>query len=635
MESYLHNAGLDVTFWLQQLEELGLTLESLTNLGAIKFLKLQKRARSEEEIEALANFVESVTMGHKVDMDKVEQISSEPTNVTATSVSLYTPEAVIAYVKEWHVEDDLTLEEIQDRLEYILKVKQNVISNSMDKNSWIKNYLLQASLMKYMSLFVEKMKPKPDEEVKGIKLIMQEIIEEPVLTEAIQIIPSGEIISDFLYSSKGSPEIMTALDNLSDFPSFIQLLEKIQQSRGSLAMTDESIGRIVSKGILKLQSIYQQTYDDIFLMILVFPFQVKYINNDVKLKPLSLQDVQKILNMISEERQNFNMKQTNPEMMQVYLLSLAAESPPLVANVLQMMKAIQPSIPDPIKKCTDKYLKGCSVAEFQKGLQLCIKNGREKHKEKKGVNSVSAIQQQKLNSCKCKSKFMENADAHAVLHNLNLCKYYPKKMGLQEGLRIKQEPLKLSLKETPVTDTKQLPSIILHKIMSYDCECRSDLLSVDTGDESSEGDIGGESSSKDTGIHPLDCLLAIFICSDDFLCQDLFSRLAKCQFAIPFILPDPISGKLTIPLWAMRSIIKEWFITEDKRNVMQYTHPIVKYPMNIISFLRLGSQKNCKRSKSIILNQIISNGGHVHYFHYDLPGGQYERTLGGGLVDIC
>ena len=618
MESYLHNAGLDVTFWLQQLEELGLTLESRTNLGALKF-QLQERARSEEEIEALAKFVESVTMGHKGDMDKVEQISSEPTNVTGTSVSLYTPEAVIAYVREWHVEDDLTLEEIQDRLEYILKVKRNVISSSMDKSSWIKNYLLKTSLMKHILLFIEKLKPKPDEEVMGIKLVMREIMEQPELTEAI---PSAEIISDFLYSSNASPEIIAALDNLSDFPSFIQLLDIIQQSRGSLAMTDvrlsdESIGSIVSKGILKLQSIYQQTYDDIFLMILVFPFQIKDTKNEVKLKPLSFQDIQKILNIFSEERQNFNNKQTNPEMMQVYLLSLAAESPPLVANVLQMMKAIQPSVPDTIKKCTDKYLKGSSLAEFQKGLQLCIN------------------QQQKLNSCKYKSKFMENVDAHAVLHNLNLCKYYPKKMGLQEGLCIKQEPLKLSLKETPVTDTKQLPSIILHKIMSYDCECRSDLLSEDEGDESSEGDIGGESSSKDSGIHPLDCLLAIFICSDDFLCQDLFSRLAKCQFAIPFILPDPISGQLTIPLWAMRSIVKEWFISKDKKNVKQYTHPIVKYPMNIISFLRLGSQKNCKRSKSIILNKIISNGGHEHYFHYDLPGGQYERTLGGGLVDIC
>ena len=635
MESYLHNADLDVTFWLQQLKELGLTLESLTNLGALKFLKLQKRARSEEEIEALAKFVESVTMGHK---DKVEP--SEPTNITGMSVSLYTPEAVIDYVREWHVEDDLTLEEIQDRLEYILKVKRNVISSSMDKNYWIKNYLLQTSLMKHILLFIEKLKPQPDEEIKGIKLIMREIMEQPELTEAIQIIPSADIISDFLYSSNASPEIITALDNLSDIPSFIQLLDIILQSRGSLAMTDvrlsdESIGNIVSKGILKLQSIYQQTYDDIFLMILVFPFQIKCTKNDVKLKPLSLQDVQKILNMFSEEIQNFNNKQTNPEMMQVYLLSLAAESPPLVANVLQMMKAIQPSVPDTIQNCTEKYLKGSSLVEFQKGLQLCIKNGIEKQKKKKGVNSVSAIQQQKLNSCKYKSNFMETADAHAVMHNLKLCKYYPKKMGLQEGLCIKLETLKLSLKEIPVTHTKQLPSIIMHKIMSYDCECRSDLLSEDKGDESSEGNIGGESNSKDSGIHPLDCLLAIFICSDDFLRQDLFSRLAKCQFAIPFILPDPFSGQLTIPLWAMRSIIKEWFISTDKKNVMQYTHPIVKYPMNILSFLRLGSQKYCKRSKSIILNKIISNGGHEHYFHYDLPGGQYERKLGGGLVDVC
>ncbi len=71
------------------------------------------------------------------------------------------------------------------------------------------------------------------------------------------------------------------------------------------------------------------------------------------------------------------------------------------------------------------------------------------------------------------------------------------------------------------------------------------------------------------GVHPVDCLLALILCSDDFLCQDLLSRMAKCQLAIPFLMPDPFTKKLILPLWAMRSIIKEWKV--DK--VKEHTEP--------------------------------------------------------------
>ena len=133
----------------------------------------------------------------------------------------------------------------------------------------------------------------------------------------------------------------------------------------------------------------------------------------------------------------------------------------------------------------------------------------------------------------------------------------------------------------------------------------------------------------------MDCLLAIFLCCDDFLLQDLFSRLAKCQLAVPYLLTDPFTEKLTFPLWAMRSIVKEFFLRKSNGDLIQQTCPIVKYPMKIVSFLRLGTQQQFGKSKSKILNHVLSGGENDHFFHYDLAGGQHPCVLGSGLIDMC
>ena len=176
--------------------------------------------------------------------------------------------------------------------------------------------------------------------------------------------------------------------------------------------------------------------------------------------------------------------------------------------------------------------------------------------------------------------------------------------------------------------------------MANDYTCRSDLLShpvkgdCDDYDDYDDHD-DYEEEDKSVEIHPVDCLLALILCSDDFLRHDLFSRLAICQLAVPFILPDPFTKKLVFPVWAMRSIIKDWkctLKTAEGTKVVQRTQPIVSYGMPIISFICFGKRGT---SKSKILNEVISESHYDHFSHHDLPGGQYDCFLGDGLVDMC
>ena len=259
------------------------------------------------------------------------------------------------------------------------------------------------------------------------------------------------------------------------------------------------------------------------------------------------------------------------------------------------------------------------------------------------------------------SVFLNNRDAFILLERLGLNMYYPGGLHAEDSLRIELEPLQMSLANKSLTSSKQLSSLVLHKLMACDIQCRSDLMPVVEEDEwpsehASESDCdsnssfttcnisfsGAESSFNtcssivdNSGIHPMDCLLSLIICSDNFLRQDLFSRLAKCQLAVPFILPDPFTKKLTIPLWCLRTIIKEWECTGGKNEKVQKKQPIISYGMPIVSFIRLGKYNEHVRSKSKLLSEVISDSHYDHFFHRDCPGGDYKLVLGEGLVDMC
>ena len=131
----------------------------------------------------------------------------------------------------------------------------------------------------------------------------------------------------------------------------------------------------------------------------------------------------------------------------------------------------------------------------------------------------------------------------------------------------------------------------------------------------------------------MDALLAVLICSDDFLRQDLFSRLAKCQLSVPFILPDPFTKHLVLPLWAMRTIINDF--ASNTGNKMQKTHSMITYPMPIVSFVRIGNHTKISSSKSKIMNDVIGDEGCNHFFHRDCPGGHLKSCLKNGLVDMA
>ena len=213
-----------------------------------------------------------------------------------------------------------------------------------------------------------------------------------------------------------------------------------------------------------------------------------------------------------------------------------------------------------------------------------------------------------------------------VLDKVGLSRYFPQILSLRDAIQVREDVINDS---NPIL----YPFIMLHKIMAFDSKCRvrlSEESSKSQPDSEEESDSEDESSEAKS-LHPMDCLLALIHCSDNFLRQDLFSRLATCQIAVPLLLPHPDTRDPTLLMWAMRSIVKE-FKSSSKQT---YNGRIITYPTPFVSFLRLGH--HCI-SKSEILNGIMnamdSDNKNMTFFGYNSPGGTSRKLLADGLVEV-
>ena len=245
----------------------------------------------------------------------------------------------------------------------------------------------------------------------------------------------------------------------------------------------------------------------------------------------------------------------------------------------------------------------------------------------------------------------KNEKAEGLFSLLHLSAHLPQKLTLSYALQIREdthekrkadvdqskdvaaeantEPQKCQTQnKLQCTDPLLYSDIILQKIMTFDHRCRLTLTSSSPVSDQSppSSDLDSDSESDDEKeieilVHPMDGLLALLHCSDNFLRQDLMCRLATCQLAVPLLLPDPITHEPTFLLWAMRTIVKEFKIGNGTAS---YSGPIVGYPAPIVSFLRIGHHS---KSKSHLLNTVINTTEYATFFHWNCEGGRAKRIL--------
>lgn len=587
----------------------------------------------------------------------------------------HNPATILDEVSEWIKDEDISRDKIERNLSYLLKVRNDIVIEA-NLAYWISEFVNQPAFHDFL-LLIMNLELQPSD-LQRIKFLIQQLINQDEMTLLnIRDFRSFEQILEWLYGrpiqehASSTPQI-----EITSFDTFIDFLRKtLEQTHLAFLSIDRSEASVIHKQLANnvslavnhLQFLCKHSYDEIFITILVYPFQSGTISDVIALKPISLDKLESLHKLFSEERKVFLQNETKSALnFQAYLFHLAiehclnnlAQPKQLLQKMMEVMDQLDPTPEKEIVKELNSFLRahGSSPILLQQTLHALMSATpkQDSHPVKKAGNSLENVLKTAKHPDKKLTKNLsfigQDDKALVLLGKLGLLEYYPKGLQMKDALCIKSEPLELSLSKTRPSDAQKLPHLVLHKLMSYDSLCRSDLMPAVEVEYHSESESESESDSNSdeeshsnqnndsqvsSGVHPLDCLLSLIICSDDFLRQDLFSRLAKCQLAVPLILPDPFTGELALPLWGLRSIIKDWKCTTHAGEVVKKIQPIISYKMPIVSFIRLGKYHENVRSKSALLNEVVSDSSHGPFFHRDSPGGDLTPVLGEGLVDMC
>nr|XP_054760712.1 interferon-induced very large GTPase 1-like [Lytechinus pictus] len=136
----------------------------------------------------------------------------------------------------------------------------------------------------------------------------------------------------------------------------------------------------------------------------------------------------------------------------------------------------------------------------------------------------------------------------------------------------------------------------------------------------------GSENNETMNLNPLDVMVAIFTCCDNFLKQTLAQKLFICKLAIPFLYPLGSEGKVGMSLWALRTITVQ---RQTEKNCISKSS-VTDKDFPVVTFIRLG---RAPLSKSKLMNDILRDDGHDTFFHKDCLNGTVTRRITNGLVE--
>ncbi|XP_076123010.1 interferon-induced very large GTPase 1-like isoform X2 [Alosa pseudoharengus] len=132
-------------------------------------------------------------------------------------------------------------------------------------------------------------------------------------------------------------------------------------------------------------------------------------------------------------------------------------------------------------------------------------------------------------------------------------------------------------------------------------------------------------------IHPMDVQMAVFHRADHFLKQLMVTKLSQCQYALPLLVPNPLTQEIEFPLWTFQQIKKSWKTNDSKGEVISKSQSVCKAETPMVAVIRLGDVSS---SKSQLINSLI-NKKHNTFFHRKCPGSSRTRLLMDGVVEIA
>ena len=552
---------------------------------------------------------------------------------------------VLENVRLWNSSKDIS--KCIENLSQFVEVK-NDLKKTDSSSIWYEFYLNQLPIQYYLRWVVEVANDEKCSSSEAIYYIMQQILEYSELVQLDQF-PDQKLICEWLYPIHQA----IALDDTTceDLQSFISFLQKIIEcihikEKDTFAYQIQQNATELVTSALQKNYLQERSYNKLLFLTVLFPlnydFEQCYFKSELSIKHLEF-----LHKTLSEALQIEHKDELHA---QAYLFLQALntvaefdEANDLCSHIEYLMNQVTN-----LNECIHDTLVKCRQQSGEFNFQQLKLSLEELHQQTCEENEV-----------KSKHQYQDVASKYkCFLDGLSFLEKFPQKLTLQDALVVDCNG---SANISTTNNPHELLPAILEKIKMSNHNCRKVLLygdeksttrsfakkgedDLDNEDDSSkdDSDKDAESDNDDDSIgmeensvlvHPMDSLLALIHCFDNFLRQDMYVKLNNSQLAVPFLLPDPVSGTITFPLWALRSIVKYWKCkVPGSPSSVSHEGRIVDYDKApIISFIRFCYPESY--SKSQILNKVISESKHDFFFNYECDGSSAERKFVDGLVE--
>ena len=600
-----------------------------------------------------------IEMNHAKDF-KNSSLIAKNLKRTWEKIILYSQQREVAeelkHVTLWSHNPDPA--DFEDQLALLVDKKHIVGKNSF--RMWPTDYLSYPPLQQYLRLVVESLY-KPELIASGqsnqLKRYLRQLVE-PIDLDVTRVFPNQESIRKWLHSP--TEKLLPQVD-CHDFPRLhtyfkeaLEIMDCVDTSNQVVPASALPHNAViatanVARAVFCLRKdLDRHKYEEIFLITMLFPF--KYIPKKHRFAVLmTIQDIKYLCEDFEMRFTQFSeIKETEPLdllRLQSYLFSLTIE----LYNKFD--------ISERRIKCHIKYLEQAIGNEMKTDLACCLAEAQSNYNDwdwllnqlKVLINDAPTIQVEvgvaieQILSQKAEVPKEQSTPQQYTLEakeeffrQLGLREYYPQQLSLSHALQIREDNLSFRSQSKMTKNVKQRseqartgenkketnlqpdPLAILQNIISFmvhsNIESDKDTCTSPVSDLESE-----------LALHPRDSLLALLHCSDNFLRQNLMSRLATCQLAVPLLLPDPITREPKFLLWALRTIVKEFRV--GKKSI-PYTCPIVSHRAPFVTFLQIGKHL---KSKSQLLNAVIGASKHTPFFQ---SCSDSEEALANGLVEL-
>ena len=539
-------------------------------------------------------------------------------------------------------------------LNTLLKARETIMKESMDPKIWPTCYLSLSQVQRYVKVAFDLCAKMSTAECENIKSIMRQIVG-PVDLEAVPEFSNKEFIQKCLCESDKMYEFKDFMLHIETCFKFA--LESIPCGTGDNEMllellsnpdTSKKASDIVKNTVHYLQTHFQRSgkvYIKLFVDTLLFPFRYSTEGNQILLYLKAPSDINHLNDLFERHTKHFFCLKVDKNFakLQAYLIQLTIEISKemgmdiyckktnthiaVIQEVLESDCHIDPNIESILTEIIGKTI---SIERVEMALEHIMSSANESEIS----NRVQLVVPQAPKAHKPQNVAV---DFEIMLTVCDLKRSYPQNLTLLDALEVREGNENYA---ESCNDRKVYPFLIIKKIMSFDHRCfiRLSPRAIQNMLWKRRELKMAQFVSTDKGklvadINPLDGLIMVLLCADNFLRQDLLCRLATCQNAVPLVLPDPKTGNLTLNLWAMRNIIKQWKSKAKKdKEFNVHEVPIISYPTPIVSFIRFGSHL---RSKSNLINIIMNDSGHSTFFHYDCDGGFAKKILAEGVLEIA